>query len=137
MLLRPSIKLKRRLSTGTCFFLFQLFQFCLNFPIVSIFYIEQWRLAAKTRKTRKIVKRLTYFVWRIQFGLEFSKKTLEKIQITQIYLKISAIQRGQAISTLAQNKGLFAAKALNMKTCTRINGSGNTLFLEQCTKFTI
>ncbi len=52
-------------------------------------------------------------------------------EIRQVYCQVSALERNQAI-ILAQGNGLLAAAALDLPTCSRLKGFGQTLLLEQC-----
>ena len=52
-------------------------------------------------------------------------------EIRQVYCQVSAIERNQAI-ILAQGNGLLAAAALKMPICSRLQGLGETLLLQQC-----
>ena len=52
-------------------------------------------------------------------------------EIRQVYCQVSALERNQAI-IMAQGNGLLAAAALSLPTCTRLQGFGQTVLLEQC-----
>ena len=52
-------------------------------------------------------------------------------EIRQVYCQVSALERNQAI-ILAQGNGLLAAAALKMPICSRLQGFGETLLLQQC-----
>ena len=51
-------------------------------------------------------------------------------EIRQVYCQVSALERNQAI-IMAQGNGLLAAAALSLPTCTRLQGFGQTVLLEQ------
>ena len=52
-------------------------------------------------------------------------------EIRQVYCQVSALERNQAIM-MAQGNGLLAAAALSLPICTRLQGFGQTVLLEQC-----
>ena len=52
-------------------------------------------------------------------------------EIRQVYCQVSALERNQAI-IMAQGNGLLAAAALDLPACSRLQGFGQTLLLEQC-----
>ena len=52
-------------------------------------------------------------------------------EIRQTYCQLSVIRRNQAV-ILAQSNGLLAATTLNMPTCSRLQGLGLVLILQQC-----
>ena len=54
-------------------------------------------------------------------------------EIRQVYCQVSALERNQAI-IMAQGNGILAAAALSLPTCTRLQGFGQTVLLEQCTE---
>ena len=51
--------------------------------------------------------------------------------IRQVYCQVSALGRNQVI-IMARGNGLLAAAPLSLPTCTRLQGFGQTVLLEQC-----
>lgn len=64
-------------------------------------------------------------------GLQTSHANALANEIRQVYCQITSLRRNQAI-ILSQINGLLAARALNLKTCERLTGEGQVVFLQQC-----
>jgi hypothetical protein len=54
-------------------------------------------------------------------------------EIRQIYCQVSVLRRLQAM-TLSQTNGILAAAALELPTCSRLQGLGQSLLLQECEK---
>ena len=54
-------------------------------------------------------------------------------EIRQVYCEVSNLKRNQVIN-LAQTNDLLAAATLNLPECSRLQGLGQTLLLQQCQK---
>jgi hypothetical protein len=64
-------------------------------------------------------------------GLETEHENLLAQEIRQLYCQLSTIKRNQAV-TLAQTNGILAALTLKLPTCSRLQGIGQSLLLQEC-----
>ena len=64
-------------------------------------------------------------------GLEIEHENTLATEVRQIYCQLSVIRRNQAI-TLAQTNGILAATTLKLPQCSRLQGFGQSLLLQEC-----
>ncbi|KZS00771.1 Uncharacterized protein APZ42_002793, partial [Daphnia magna] len=67
--------------------------------------------------------------YKISIETEHENKLAKEIR--DVYCQLSAIKKTQAV-ILAQSNGIFAASALGLPICTRLQGFGQAMTLQQC-----
>jgi len=81
----------------------------------------------------EIKKILEPFHEQFKIGLEIEHENKLAKEIRQVFCQLSILRRLQAI-TLAQTNGILAATALQLPTCSRLQGLGQSLLLQECVK---
>jgi hypothetical protein len=73
-----------------------------------------------------------------QFKIRIETENANKLaqEIREVYCQLSTLKKNQAV-ILSQTNGILAASAIGLPTCSRIQGLGQTMLLQQCTVKTV
>ena len=73
-----------------------------------------------------------------QFKIRIETHNANKLakEIREVYCQLSTMKKNQAV-ILSQTNGLLAASAIGLPTCSRIQGLGQTMLLQQCAVKTV
>ena len=66
-------------------------------------------------------------------NLELQHENALAKEIRQVYCQLSVLRRVQAV-TLSQTNGIIAASLLELPSCSRLQGLGQSLLLQECDK---
>jgi hypothetical protein len=91
---------------------------------------------AKKEEISNIIKPIIQsFHEQYKQNIEIQHENERAREIRQIYCQVSVLRRLQAM-TLSQTNGILFAAALELPTCSRLQGLGQSLLLQECEKKT-